>query len=203
MPDPDPDQPQAPEIVVVAGPNGAGKSTTATVLLPENLRIDQFVNADLIALGLSPFAPERSAFAAGRIMLERIHKLSEEGMSFAFETTLAARSYAPFLREAKQAGYLVHVIYIWLNSAELAVARVAHRVQQGGHDVPRAVIERRYQRGLRNLFSIYIPLANSWTLCDNSGRELIVVAQGEGGAEPRVFDALKYDRIVECIADVP
>ncbi len=197
------DQPQTPEIVVVAGPNGAGKSTTASVLLPENLSIDHFVNADLIALGLSPFAPERSAFAAGRIMLKRIHKLSEEGMSFAFETTLAARSYAPFLRKAKQAGYLVHVIYIWLNSAELAVARVAHRVQQGGHDVPREVIERRYQRGLRNLFSIYMPLANSWTLCDNSSRELIVVAQGEGGAEPQIFDALKYDRIVECIADVP
>ncbi len=197
------DQPQTPEIVVVAGPNGAGKSTTASVLLPENLSIDQFVNADLIALGLSPFAPERSAFAAGRIMLKRIHKLSEEGMSFAFETTLAARSYAPFLRKAKQAGYLVHVIYIWLNSTELAVARVAHRVQQGGHDVPREVIERRYQRGLRNLFSIYMPLANSWTLCDNSSRELIVVAQGEGGAEPQIFDALKYDRIVECIADVP
>ena len=197
------DQPQTPEIVVVAGPNGAGKSTTASVLLPENLSIDQFVNADLIALGLSPFAPERSAFAAGRIMLKRIHKLSEEGMSFAFETTLAARSYAPFLRKAKQAGYLVHVIYIWLNSTELAVARVAHRVQQGGHDVPREVIERRYQRGLRNLFSIYMPLANSWTLCDNSSRELIVVAQGEGGAEPQIFDALKYDRIVECLADVP
>lgn len=197
------DQSRTPEIVVVAGPNGAGKSTTATVLLRENLNIDEFVNADLIALGLSPFAPERSAFAAGRIMLKRIHKLSEEGMTFAFETTLAARSYAPFLRKAKQAGYLVHVIYIWLNSAELAVARVAHRVQQGGHNVPREVIERRYQRGLKNLFSIYIPLANSWTLCDNSGRELIVVAQGEGGAEPQVFDALKYDRIVECIADVP
>ncbi len=199
MPD---DQPRSPEIVVVAGPNGAGKSTTATVLLPENLSIDQFVNADLIALGLSPLAPERSAFAAGRIMLARIHKLSQEGKSFAFETTLAARSYAPFLRKSKQAGYLVHVIYIWLNSAELAVARVAHRVQQGGHDVPREVIERRYQRGLRNLFSIYMPLANSWTLCDNSSRELIVVAQGEGGAKPKVFDALKYDRIVECIADV-
>lgn len=95
------------------------------------------------------------------------------------------------------------MIYIWLNSVELAVARVAHRVQQGGHDVPREVIERRYQRGLKNLFSIYIPLANSWTLCDNSSRELIIVAQGGGGAEPQVFDALKYDRIVECLADVP
>ncbi len=198
-----PDQSQAPEIIVVAGPNGAGKSTTAAVLLPENLRIDQFVNADLIALGLSPFAPERSAFSAGRIMLKRIHRLSEQGMSFAFETTLAAKTYAPFLREAQKAGYLVHVVYIWLNSAELAAARVAHRVQQGGHDVPREIIERRYRRGLRNLFSIYIPLANSWTLCDNSGRELIVVAQGAGGAEPRVFDALKYDRIVECSTDEP
>ncbi len=136
-------------------------------------------------------------------MLKRIHKLSKEGVSFAFETTLAARSYAPFLREAKQAGYVVHVIYIWLNSVELAAARVAHRVQQGGHDVPPEVIERRYWRGLRNLFSIYIPLANSWTLCDNSGRELIVVAQGEGDSEPQVFDVLKYDRIVECLADVP
>ncbi len=128
MTDSDPDQPRTPEIIVVAGPNGAGKSTTAAVLLPENLRIDQFVNADLIALGLSPFAPERSAFSAGRIMLNRIHRLSEQGLSFAFETTLAGRSYVPFLREAKLAGYLVHLVYIWLSSVELAVARVAHRV---------------------------------------------------------------------------
>ncbi len=103
MPDPDPNQSHAPEIIVIAGPNGAGKSTTATVLLPESLSIDHFVNADLIALGLSPFSPQRSAFYAGRVMLERIHGLSEQGVSFAFETTLAARSYVPFLQQAQQA----------------------------------------------------------------------------------------------------
>jgi len=183
------------EIFVLGGSNRAGKSTTATVLLPETLSIEQFVNADLIAKGLSPFAPQTSALEAGRLMLTRIHDLRSRGESFAFETTLASRSYVRFLEECQQAGYLVHVAYIWLSSVNLALHRVAVRVQQGGHDVPAETIERRYLRGLRNFFDLYLPLADAWTLCDNSGNELAIVAQACKGGEIEVRDVIKYATI--------
>lgn len=184
-----------PEIFVLSGPNGAGKSTTATVLLPETLSIEQFVNADLIAQGLYPFAPGTSALEAGRLMLSRIHELRSRRLSFAFETTLASRSYVPFLLEARQVGYLVHIAYIWLSSVNLALSRVANRVQEGGHDVPSETVERRFRRGLSNFFSLYQPLADTWTICDNSGEELAVVARGLKGAEVEVLNVNKYATI--------
>ena len=185
----------SPEIFVLGGPNGAGKSTTATVLLPERLSIDHFVNADLIAQGMSPFAPEKSAFLAGRLMLARIHQLRDRGDSFAFETTLATRSYVRFLRDARARGYIVHLVYIWLSSVDLAHSRIAARVQQGGHDVPAETVERRYWRGLRNFFDLYRPLADTWALCDNSGEELVVVARGRHGAAVTVFERDTLERI--------
>lgn len=184
-----------PEVFVLGGPNGAGKSTTATVLLPESLRIDQFVNADLIAQGLSPFAPQTSALEAGRLMLSRIHDLRSRRQSFAFETTLASRSYVRFLQDSQQAGYLVHIAYIWLSSVNLALRRVANRVAEGGHDVPAATVERRFWRGLSNFFSLYQPLADTWVLCDNSGKDLVVVALGVKGREAEAWDASKYATI--------
>ena len=189
-----------PEIFVLSGPNGAGKSTTARVLLPETLSIEQFVNADLIAQGLSPFAPQSSALEAGRLMLSRIHDFRSRGQSFAFETTLASRSYVTFLKEAQQGGYLVHIAYIRLSSVELAHSRVANRVQEGGHDVPRATVERRFWRGLQNFFTLYQPLADTWTLCDNSSVEPLVVAQGLKGAEVEVRDVNKYATIMRQAA---
>ena len=191
------------EIFVLGGPNGAGKSTTARVLLPETLRIEQFVNADLIAQGLSPFAPQSSALDAGRLMLSRIHDFRTRSQSFAFETTLASRSYVTFLKEAQKVGYLVHLAYIWLSSVELALSRVANRVQEGGHDVPRATVERRYWRGLKNFFDLYRPLADTWTLCDNSGAEPLVVARGLKSAEVEVLDVNKYATIKRQAADGP
>ena len=192
-----------PEIVILAGPNGAGKSTTATVLLPESLGVEQFVNADLIAQGLSPFAPEKSAIEAGRLMLRRIRELRRRRSSFAFETTLATQSYAPFLRDAKEAGYVAHLIYVWLASVDLARSRIAVRVQQGGHDVPAVVVERRYWRGLRNFFNLYRPLVDTWTLCDNSSDELVIVARGVRASLPTVFDPERYDRIRKYGTDEP
>lgn len=192
-----------PEIFVLSGPNGAGKSTTATVLLPESLGVEQFVNADLIAQGLSPFAPEKSAIEAGRLMLRRIRELRRRGESFAFETTLATRTYAPFLRDAQAAGYVVHLIYVWLSSVELARSRVAVRVQQGGHDVPAEVIERRYWRGLRNFFALYRPLVDTWTLCDNSADQVVIVADGEKNGEVTVLEQATYDRICKDGTDEP
>lgn len=184
-----------PEIFVLGGPNGAGKSTTATALLPEALRIEQFVNADLIALGLSPFSPTSAALEAGRILLRRIHELRHRHVSFAYESTLASRSYVPFLADAQSDGYLVHIVYIWLCSVQLALSRVAIRVQQGGQDVPADTVDRRYWRGLRNLFALYLPLADTWTLCDNSSAELVIVAQGRKGGVITVLDEAKYEAI--------
>ena len=185
----------APEIFVLSGPNGAGKSTTAAVLLPERLRIDQFVNADVIGLALSGSSPGGRALEAGRLMLEQIHELREQRRSFAFETILASRSYVSFLREAQHAGYVVHVIYIWLRNVELAFSRVSIRVEQGGHDVPRHTVERRYTLGLRNFFELYLPLADTWALCDNSSDEQRVVARGGRDAELVVFEPAMFDLI--------
>ncbi|MBT8207587.1 MAG: hypothetical protein KJO18_04880 [Acidimicrobiia bacterium] len=193
--------PERPQIFVLSGPNGAGKTTAASVVLPERLGIDQFVNADLIARGLSPFAPERMAFRAGRLMLERIHDLRARGESFGFETTLATRSYAPFLSDARASGYVVELAYIWLSSVDLAISRVRGRVAQGGHDVPTAIIERRYDRGLRNLFDLYVPLCDTWTIADNSGDELVEVARGRQGAEPTVLEAERWSRIRRRVDD--
>src|SRR5205823_5999398 len=131
----DPQSSTSPQVVVVGGPNGAGKTTCAAALLPEDLQIRQFVNADTIAAGLSAFAPDTVAVQAGRLMLSRIAELAQQRHDFAFETTLASRSFAPFLRRIQREGYLVHVIYVWLRSPELAIERVRDRVRRGGHHV--------------------------------------------------------------------
>jgi Uncharacterized protein conserved in bacteria len=157
-----------PKIVVMAGPNGAGKSTTAPMMLREALAVEEFVNADAIAAGLSGFAPERVAFTAGRAMLCRLHELAAERRDFAFETTLASRSFAPWLGKLRASGYRFELIYLWLPHAELAIERVAERVRRGGHDVPTDVIQRRYDKGLANFFDLYRCLADFWMMIDNS-----------------------------------
>jgi len=177
---------QPPKVVVLAGPNGAGKSTLAARLLLGALKVDEFVNADTIALGISAFAPERVALQAGRDMLRRIKELAAARADFAFETTLATRSYAPWLKKLQAGGYEFHLLFLWLPSAEMAVARVADRVRAGGHDVPEPTIRRRYDAGLANLRALYLPLANSWKLLDNTHfhRPRLVAARlGEGLAE--------------------
>ena len=177
---------QPPKVVVLAGPNGAGKSTLAARLLLGALKVDEFVNADTIALGISAFAPERVALQAGRVMLRRIKELAAARADFAFETTLATRSYAPWLKKLQAGGYEFHLLFLWLPSAEMAVARVADRVCAGGHDVPEPTIRRRYDAGLANLRALYLPLANSWKLLDNTHfhRPRLVAARlGEGLAE--------------------
>lgn len=157
-----------PKVVVIAGPNGAGKSTTAPRLLREALAVQEFVNADTIAAGLSAFAPQSVAFAAGRVMLGRVHELATMKSDFAFETTLASRTFAPWLRALKQQDYVLHLIYLWLPSADLAVERIAERVRRGGHTVPETDIRRRYVNSLSNFFNLYRPIADSWLMLDNS-----------------------------------
>jgi predicted ABC-type ATPase len=157
----------APCIVVLAGPKGAGKSTAAPRILKDTLGIAVFVNADMIARGLSGFEPERAALAAGRIMLARLRELAHQRIGIAFETTLASRSFAPWIADLVRSGYQFHLVFLWLPGADMAVARVAARVQ-GGHDVPEETIRRRYHAGLSNFFRLYQPMTTTWQLCENS-----------------------------------
>ena len=164
-----------PHVIVIAGPNGAGKSTIAPAILKDYLGVTEFVNADTIALGLSAFNPEGAAFQAGRVMLQRLHNLATEQRDFAFETTLATRSYARWLKELKGRGYTIHLFFFWLPSTEYAIARVAERVRMGGHDVPVDTIRRRYHAGLRNFFMIHRQLADTWFMFDNSAPDIPVL----------------------------
>lgn len=156
------------KIVIIAGPNGAGKTTFAREFLPNEANCPVFVNADLIAAGLSPFQPEAAAVRAGRIMLEQIHEHVRKRESFAFETTLSGRTYARMIPTWQEAGYEVKLIFLSLPNVDLAIARVAARVAQGGHGVPEDVIRRRFVAGQRNFDRIYKPLVDYWVLYDNS-----------------------------------
>ena len=147
-------------IQIVAGPNGAGKTTFVQNYLDRYVDCDEFLNADLIAAGLSPFAPEREAVAASQIFLERLNKLEQGERSFALETTLAARSYKDRIRNWKSLGFTVNLMFLWLPSPEFAIQRVAERVIQGGHNIPEPDIRRRYDRGLKNLFNVYLPIVD-------------------------------------------
>jgi len=155
-------------VVVIAGPNGAGKTTAAPSLLRDTAGIDTFVNADTIAKGLSGFDPSGAGLAAGRVMLGRLRELAAARASFGFETTLASRSFAPWISQLCKGGYQFQLMFLWLPDPELAVSRVRARVLSGGHDVPRDTIIRRYRRGLRNFHELYRPLATSWWFYDNA-----------------------------------
>ena len=167
-----------PHLVVLAGPNGAGKSTAAPGLLRGRLGVAEFVNADVIARGLSAFAPEHAAIDAGRVMLRRLQQNVDQQRTFAFETTLASRSFAPRIASWIRAGYVFHLVFLWVQSADFAVARVRDRVSMGGHDVPEETIRRRYTRGLANFFGLYRPLATTWRLYNNAGPTPQLVARG-------------------------
>jgi len=158
-----------PRCIVIAGPNGAGKTTFARRYLPNNARVIHFVNADLIAAGLSPLKPELASIAAARTVLAEIDRLAKARADFAFESTLSGRTYVRRLKSWRRSGYRVEIMYLKLKSPQLALRRVAARVRQGGHDVPRADVLRRYARGLRNFEMIYRPLADSWAIYENSG----------------------------------
>jgi predicted ABC-type ATPase len=165
-----------PDLFIIAGPNGAGKTTAARTILPETLGIKEFVNADEIARGLSPFNPEGVSFEAGRIMLNRIHQLFTERKDFSIETTLSSKNYFAIIKEMKGMGYAVTLIFLWLRNVEIAKYRVAKRVSEGGHNIPPDVIERRYVRGLQNLEK-YCSLADSWFVYDNSLGEYELIAK--------------------------
>jgi predicted ABC-type ATPase len=166
------------KVIIIGGPNGAGKTTFAHEYLPREAGCPVFVNVDLIAAGLSPFAPERAALHASRLMIEAMDGFQRRGESFAVETTLAARGYARRIPAWRAAGYFVKLIFLSLPNVEMAVARVAARVAQGGHRVPEAIIRRRYESGWRNFTETYRSLVDAWRLFDNSGREPVLIDEG-------------------------
>jgi predicted ABC-type ATPase len=166
------------KIVIIAGPNGAGKTTFALQFLPNEADCPIFVNADLIAAALAPSSPETAAIRAGRLMLEEIDSHVRQAESFAFETTLSGLTYARLIAKWRELGYRVRLIYLSLPNPEMAIARVAYRVAQGGHSVPEAVIRRRFDAGWRNFNSIYKLLANAWSLYDNSQPHPFLVEEG-------------------------
>ena len=186
-----------PQVFILGGPNGAGKTTAANVLLPDFVRVTHFVNADQIAAGLSAFDPESVALEAGRIMLARLKTLAGQKMDFAFETTLASRTFAPWLRELQGEGYLVHLIYLWVPTAEMAIERVARRVEAGGHHIPSEVVRRRYERGRTNFFELYAPLADTWRVFDTSGVSPLRIASRRAGEEIRVLDQNRWRAIMK------
>ena len=186
-----------PRIVILAGPNGAGKSTVAKYLLTEKYLIDEFVNADAIATGLSAFAPENVAFEAGRIMLRRIDTLLKDKRSFAFETTLASKTFTRLIGRAQSAGYQVTLLYVALPSARLAKRRVARRFKEGGHTVPENVIERRFYRSLDNLMHRYRTVVDEWFVYDNSELKTpTLVASGRGASE-KIIEEQKWQRLLK------
>ncbi len=165
-----------PNVYIIAGPNGAGKTTFAREFLPRYADCTNFVNADLIAQGVSPFSPEAAAFRAGRLMLDEIEILAKRRVDFGFETTLSGRTHLNLVRDLKQRGYAAHLFFLWVAGVELALSRVRGRVMKGGHDVPAAVVRRRFDRSIRNFFLHYRRLADSWILFDNSGAVPSVIA---------------------------
>jgi predicted ABC-type ATPase len=185
-----------PSLYIIGGANGSGKTTTAMNLLPYFLNCFEFVNADAIAAGLSPFNPESVAIQAGRLMLQRLRILSDSGSDFAFETTLAARTFAPFIIDCKEKGYTINLIYFWLQSPNLAVERVARRVASGGHSIPEDTIRRRYERGRKNLISLYLPLCDGWMVYDNSTLSPTLVAEGIVNQQYTIYENGIWNQII-------
>ena len=170
--------PKRRRIIIIAGPNGAGKTTFAREYLLKEANCPDFINVDLIAAGLSPFDPARAAIQAGRIMVSEIQRRVRKGDSFAFESTLSGRVYAKLIPQWRREGYRVKLIFLSLPNADLAIQRVATRVAQGGHDVPRTVVRRRFNTGLRNFKDIYLHLVDKWEWYDNSGSAPRLVSAG-------------------------
>jgi len=189
-----------PHVIVLGGPNGAGKSTAAADLLRGALAVDEFVNADTVAAGLSAFNPDRAALQAGRVMLARLRELAGKRRDFAFEITLASRTFAPWIGQLAESGYAFHLVFLWLSSPDLAVARVAERVRSGGHPVPEEVVRRRYRAGLANFFGLSRPLATPWRFSDNSlSTRPRLVAVGSVPDDETVLDPIMW---AEVLAEV-
>ena len=184
-------------LYIISGCNGAGKTTASYTVLPEILDCREYVNADEIAKGLSPFNPESVAIEAGRLMLERIDYLMTAGVSFSIETTLATKSYVNLVRRAHKQGYNVKLLFFWLESPEMAKLRVAERVAKGGHNIPEDVIERRYYAGIRNLFNLFMNEVDYWAIFMNTKKHMTSIAVGGMAFEKHIIEVELYNKMVE------
>lgn len=182
-------------LYIIAGCNGAGKTTASFTILPEILDCKEFVNADEIARGLSPFQPEKVSFEAGRIMLKRIDELFSENENFAFETTLATKSYKEKILKTQENGYFVTLLFFWLKNTELAKERVKTRVLEGGHHIPDDIIERRYYNGILNLFNIYLPIVDQLLIFDNSEGKHKLIAEKNDGEQISIIREEEFNQI--------
>ena len=183
------------QLYIIAGCNGAGKTTASFTILPEVLDCKEFVNADEIAKGLSPFQPESVAMQAGRIMLARMDELLQKGETFAFETTLATKSYKQKIEWAQANGYEVTLLFFWLCNVAMAKERVAQRVAEGGHSIPSETIERRYHNGIANLFAIYMDMVDICYIFDNSEGERTPIAKKYKGGKEIIYNTDLYNQM--------
>ena len=186
-------------LYIISGPNGAGKTTASYSVLPKILQCKEFVNADEIARGLSPFNPESVAVEAGRLMLSRIKDLLSKNESFSIETTLATRSYFRLVENAHRQGYEVTLLFFWLKSPEQAMERVAERVSKGGHNIPKDIIVRRYYEGIDNLFKIYMPIVDTWVLVNNSETPRSIIASGGKDQKPQIINNELFKNLEEYV----
>lgn len=184
------------KLFIISGCNGAGKTTASYTILPEMLECKEFVNADEIAKGISPFKPENVAIQAGKIMIERIKNLIANGTDFALETTLATRMHANVIKFAQENGYKVTLVFFWLNLPSLAIERVRMRVESGGHNIEEKTIRRRYEIGIKHLFSLYIPLCEYWMIINNSTLPPELIAEGGKNQEPKIYNKPTYNKII-------
>lgn len=191
----------AKNLYIIGGCNGAGKTTASYTILPEILDCREFVNADEIARGLSPFNPHSMAIEAGKLMLKRIKELLGRDESFAIETTLATRSYINLVRQAQAKGYVVTLVFFWLRTPELALQRIAERVKAGGHDIPTPTARRRYVAGIANLFNIFIPEVDYWMIYDNGPSPCLPIAQGNSLQVTNMYDEDKFNEIKSYVRE--
>lgn len=189
------------QMFVIGGPNGAGKSTSVKELMPTLLRCEEYVNSDSIAQSLSPFHPDSVAIQAGRLALNRIRYLAKNGIDFAFETTLASKTFLKFLNDCKRTGYIINIIFFYLNEPNLAIQRVADRVKAGGHNIPQDVITRRYKRSICNFINHYMLIADSWFLYDNSKDVLTLISKNEKNKPLEIFDNVLWTKLLENAKD--
>lgn len=184
-----------PKLFIISGCNGAGKTTASYTILPNMLKCSNFVNADEIARGLSPFNPEKASIKAGKIMLARVDELMDDEADFAIETTLAMRSYVNLIKKAQKRGYIVTLIYFWLSMPSLAIERVKLRVKSGGHNVEEKSIRRRYDMGIKNLFHLYIPICEYWIIIDNS-QDPKIICEGGKDIKTKIHNKTLFNQLI-------